>query len=114
MDYKSYLHQGLLQTSPTYTDVLNKITEIENLLPPSAAMAGVFTTVDNTRGVWKSPANISLSSVVKPSYNISQKENESLNVDIISGKSINAIRIFSGFRYPGVGSKNFRWKFQRL
>lgn len=99
MDYKSYLHQGLLQTSPTYTDVLNKITEIENLLPPSAAMAGVFTTVDNTRGVWKSPANISLSSVVKPSYNISQKENESLNVDIISGKSINTIRVF-----PGLGT----------
>ncbi len=99
IDDNSYLHQGLLQTSPTYTEVLNKITEIENLLPPSSAMAGVFATVDNTRGVWKSPANISLNSVIKPSYSISQQENESLNVDITSGKSINAIRAF-----PGLGT----------
>jgi hypothetical protein len=70
-----------------------------NLLPPSSAMAGIYTMVDNSRGVWKSPANISLNSVIKPSTNITHDEQENLNVDATSGKSINAIRTF-----PGIGT----------
>ena len=68
---------------------------VVNLLPPSALMAGVFTTVDNTRGVWKAPANVSLAGVVSPSVNISHDEQEDLNVTP-QGKSINAIRAFTG------------------
>ncbi len=95
---KNY-HLGLVATSPTYSNILDKIIEVRNLLPPSAAMAGIYTTVDNSRGVWKSPANISVSSVIKPSVNITHEEQESLNVDALSGKSINAIRTF-----PGIGT----------
>src|SRR5262249_5115338 len=29
-------------------------------LPPAAAMAGIYAAVDNTRGVWKAPANVSV------------------------------------------------------
>ncbi|KZS39763.1 phage tail protein [Aquimarina aggregata] len=93
------LHLGLMATSPTYTNLLDEIREVMNLLPPSAAMAGIYTTVDNNRGVWKSPANISFNSVIKPSANITHDQQENLNVDAISGKSINAIRTF-----PGVGT----------
>ena len=50
-------HQGLIATSPTYANLLAEMTQVVNLLPPSAAMAGLYTMVDNTRGVWKSPAN---------------------------------------------------------
>jgi len=95
----SNYHQGLVATSATYSNILEKVIEVRNLLPPSAAMAGIYTTVDNNRGVWKSPANISVSSVIKPSVNITHDEQEQLNVDALSGKSINAIRTF-----PGIGT----------
>ena len=92
-------HQGLVATSPTYNQLLDEIRTFANILPPSAAMAGIYTMVDNNRGVWKSPANVSLNSVLKPTANITHDEQENLNVDAISGKSINAIRTF-----PGIGT----------
>ena len=58
-------------------------------------MAGVYTMVDNDRGVWKAPANVSLSSVVSPAVEIDSEEQEDLNVTT-QGKSINAIRSFIG------------------
>jgi hypothetical protein len=64
-------------------------------LPPSSTVAGVYAMVDSTRGVWKSPANVSLNGVSAPRVKISDKEQESLNVHP-SGKSINAIRSFAG------------------
>jgi phage tail sheath protein FI len=96
---KRNYHQGLIATSPTYSNLLDEIRAVINLLPPSSAMAGIYTMVDNNRGVWKSPANISLNSVLKPSTNITHDEQENLNVDAVSGKSINAIRTF-----PGIGT----------
>lgn len=65
-------------------------------LPPSGAIAGVYATVDRERGVWKAPANISLSGVIGPVVKINDADQENLNVDAVSGKSINAIRAFSG------------------
>ena len=93
------LHLGLIATSPTYANLLDEITAVINILPASSAMAGIYTTVDNNRGVWKAPANISLNSVVKPTVNITHDDQETLNVDATSGKSINAIRTF-----PGIGT----------
>lgn len=92
-------HQGLIATSPTYANLLDEIKAVMNLQPPSSAMAGIYTMVDNNRGVWKSPANISLNSVIKPSTNITHDDQEDLNVNATSGKSINAIRTF-----PGIGT----------
>ena len=65
-------------------------------LPPSGAIAGVYARVDNQRGVWKAPANVSLNSVSGPVLPISSEQQEGLNVDAISGKSVNAIRTFTG------------------
>ena len=92
-------HLGLLATSPTYADLIDELWSTMNLLPASSAMAGLYTAVDNSRGVWKSPANVSVSNVIKPAVNITHDEQENLNVDAISGKSVNAIRTF-----PGVGT----------
>jgi phage tail sheath protein FI len=58
-------------------------------------MAGVYTMVDNTRGVWKAPANVSLAGVISPTVSISAEQQEDLNVTA-QGKSINAIRAFIG------------------
>lgn len=52
---KNNLHNALLQNLPGYQYIVNKVRERLNLLPPSAAMAGLYTMVDNTRGVWKAP-----------------------------------------------------------
>lgn len=89
------LQQALCVISPLYISILNAMQTKLNLLPPAAAMAGVYTMVDNTRGVWKAPANVSLNAVVTPALNITHDEQEDLNVSS-TGKSINAIRLFSG------------------
>jgi phage tail sheath protein FI len=92
-------HQSLVAASQTYKNVLAEIRSQLNVLPPSGAMAGVYTMVDNARGVWKAPANVSINLVDKPTINISDKEQENLNVDVMAGKSINVIRPF-----PGIGT----------
>ena len=93
---KALLDKVLKGMSPQlYGSVLSVIKDKLNLLPPAAAMAGVYTAVDNDRGVWKAPANVSLNAVVSPSVNITHDDQEDLNVTV-QGKSINAIRPFIG------------------
>ena len=87
--------KSLVAMSPLYKKVMAAIKFKLNQLPPGAAMAGIYTRIDNSRGVWKAPANTSLSAVVSPTVNISHDEQENLNVDT-NGKSINAIRTFIG------------------
>lgn len=65
-------------------------------LPPSGAIAGIYARVDNERGVWKAPANVGVRAVNGPSVKITNDDQENLNVDPTSGKSINAIRTFAG------------------
>lgn len=65
------------------------------VLPPSPALAGIYARVDGERGVWKAPANVSISAIVGPVAKISNDDQGRLNVDD-SGKSINAIRDFTG------------------
>ena len=89
------LHETLLAVSPLYKSILNAIRENINLLPPSAAMAGIYSMVDNQIGVFQSPANVSMGSVSKPAVNINNEEQEDLNLPL-SGKAINAIRTFPG------------------
>jgi hypothetical protein len=89
------LNSALPAVSPAYVKPTTEIKRQLNLLPPAAAMAGVYTMVDNTRGVWKAPANVSLNAVVSPAVNISSDDQEDLNVST-TGKSINAVRSFIG------------------
>lgn len=89
------LHKTLILICPIYTAVLKELKRVLNLLAPSAAMAGIYTMVDNTRGVWKAPANVSVNSVISPALSITSDEQEDLNVPL-SGKAINAIRTFVG------------------
>ena len=66
------------------------------ILPASCAVAGVYVQIDNTRGVWKAPANINIVAVEKPTLNITTIEQERFNVDTTTGRSINTIRSFTG------------------
>ncbi len=87
------LHQALWECSLTYVQVMDEIRNRLNLLPPAAAMAGIWCMVDNNRGVWKAPANVSVSTVVSPVINLTSEEQQQMNVDL-TGKSINVIRDF--------------------
>lgn len=92
---KVILNKTLAAISPVFNTIISSIKKKLNLLPPSAAMAGIYTMVDNTRGVWKAPANVSVAGVISPVVNITHEQQEDLNVTL-SGKSINAIRPFIG------------------
>jgi phage tail sheath protein FI len=65
-------------------------------LSPCAAVAGVYAGVDSTRGVWKAPANVSLNYVTSTSTKITDDDQKDLNIDVVAGKSVNAIRAFVG------------------
>jgi len=84
---------GSLKTTASllYNSVLTQYQGYFITLPPSAAIAGVYCNVDATRGVWKAPANVSLNSVVKASVSVSRNEQDLLNVNDQTGKSVNAI-----------------------
>ena len=65
-------------------------------LPPSSAIAGIYASVDNSRGVWKAPANVSVNAVTAPTIPFTNVEQDQMNVDVTAGKSVNAIRPFIG------------------
>ena len=82
--------------SSTYNKIKSEINKLRVILPPSALIAGVYARVDANNGVWKAPANVSLKYVVKPTVKITNEMQDRLNVDTTAGKSINAIRSFTG------------------
>lgn len=92
----SQLQAALLVASPLYMQIVNIVLAEANILPPSGAMAGVYTVNDNMEGVWNSPANTSIVGAVSLPINLSDSQQANLNVDAVSGKSINAIRSFPG------------------
>ncbi len=96
-DTRKLLAQNTLYSSHTIIgNIVSAIQKNFSLTPPSGAVAGVYALVDNNRGVWKAPANVSISSVIGPSVLITNDTQDDLNVDVEAGKSINAIRAFTG------------------
>ena len=63
--------------------------DTEILIPPSGHMAGIWARNDDTRGVWKAPANEVLRGALDLEYQMTTGEQEILNP-----VGINAIRAF--------------------
>lgn len=78
-----------------YHQVKAAIERHKVVLPPGAVVAGVYARVDSTRGVWKAPANVSVSGINKPVVKVDNDAQDDLNVHS-TGKSVNAIRSFTG------------------
>jgi phage tail sheath protein FI len=87
--------QQMLTRHSFLKGITDKLKEKLRTIPPSGTVAGIYAQVDNNRGVWKAPANISVASIIGPAVKIDNKEQEDLNVST-TGKSINAIRSFTG------------------
>lgn len=62
-------------------------------IPPSGAICGIYALTDNTRGVWKAPANETIAGAISLKYDVNQGAQDNLNP-----KGVNAIR-----RFPGRG-----------
>jgi phage tail sheath protein FI len=92
--------QALSSFKSTATAVYNQakaaLDSQRVVLPPSAAVAGIYARVDREQGVWKAPANVGVLSVLGPVTKINDEDQKGLNVEPNSGKSINAIRAFVG------------------
>lgn len=80
--------------SVLYHQIKKEISLLKVVLPPSAAMAGVYGRIDATRGVWKAPANVNLNYILGPTEKVSDHEQSDMNVN--DAGSVNAIRAFTG------------------
>ena len=100
LDVSSQPDVTLAALKSTDTSLYNQIKAALALqrvvLPPSGAVAGLYAATDRQRGVWKAPANVSLAATIGPVVKITNNDQEDLNVDTTAGKSINAIRAFTG------------------
>lgn len=85
----------LFAQHPFFKAVFERVRKEMSQQPPSGAVAGVYALTDRSRGVWKAPANVSLRGVIAPAYKLTDQEQDSLNIHE-TGKSINAIRAFTG------------------
>lgn len=68
-------------------------TGVKTLVPPGAAACGIYALTDNTRGVWKAPANVTVAGAIDLEYDINTGRQEVLNP-----RGVNCIR-----RFPGRG-----------
>ncbi len=97
--------QTLIDNIPFYSNLLKAIQSKATEIPPSGAIAGIYCATDNSRGVWKAPANVSLSYVDGVTNQYSTSELDSLNIDANAGKSINAIRPITGSGIMVMGAR---------
>ena len=79
-----------------YNQIKLELSKLTVKMPPSTAVAGIYAAVDSSRGVWKAPANVSVAYTKAATIAISNDAQTSMNVDPVSGKSVNAIRYFTG------------------
>jgi hypothetical protein len=98
-------NKNLIYASRTYKTMVKHGLVEANLLPPGGAMAGVISRTDNEVGPWQAPANTSIADVSDLPIRLSEAQQGILNVDAVSGKSINAIRFFKSLGFLVWGAK---------
>ncbi|WP_228458143.1 phage tail sheath C-terminal domain-containing protein [Chryseobacterium schmidteae] len=86
---------NLISNIPLFSIIVSKLSQSMNTVPPSGAIAGIYAQTDATRGVWKAPANVSVNGIIGLTDDINDKDQENMNIHE-TGKSINAIRKFTG------------------
>lgn len=96
----SRLKQGRPHANPRlhtgYALLKQAVVAYLNTLPASPALAGIYASTDQSRGVWKAPANVPLNGATGLTLPLHDIDQEGLSTDPQAGKSINAIRSFAG------------------
>ncbi len=75
----------------TYNSIVRAVETHKVVVPPSGAVAGVYSQVDHTRGVWKAPADLHITSAVCPAVEVFQQDQQNMKADTEAGISINAL-----------------------
>ena len=94
-EFLLFEENNIVSQIPFYSAIVAKLSQSMNTVPASGAIVGIYAQTDNTRGVWKSPANVSINGIIGLSDDINDSEQQEMNIHE-SGKSINAIRKFTG------------------
>lgn len=93
-----------------WVKVFDPLTKNSAAIPPSGSVAGIFARSDNSRGVWKAPANEVVSSCVGLDCTYTAGEQ-----DILNPRGVNLIRSFPGQGIKVWGartlSSNGQWKY---
>ena len=95
ISHEALAEAQLFSEHPFFKRVFDHLNLSLKRLPPSGSMAGIYSATDQSRGVWKAPANIRLNATLGPVIEIDDHDQENLNVHT-TGKSINVIRPFRG------------------
>ena len=94
-DFLLFEENNLVSQIPFYEAIVAKLSQSMNTVPASGAVVGIYAQTDNTRGVWKSPANVSVNGIIGLTDDVNDAEQQDMNIHE-TGKSINAIRKFTG------------------
>ncbi|MEL6538746.1 MAG: phage tail sheath family protein, partial [Bacteroidota bacterium] len=89
-------HAALMMASKRYKKLISIVQAQSNIMPPSGCLAGIWAQTDSNFGVFRAPANVAPMGVNDLTLPITDAQQENLNVDAVTGKSVNAIRYFNG------------------
>ncbi len=110
VDYRNIFDSACAAMYHPWVKVFDPLTRNTAAIPPSGSVAGIYARSDNSRGVWKAPANEVVSSCAGLDANYTTGEQ-----DILNPKGVNLIRSFpgQGIRVWGARtlSSNPQWKY---
>lgn len=87
------VHAALCTASPRYRQVMQEALKQANVVPPAAAMAGVYARNDGERGVQHAPANVAIRAADSATVTLLQHEQDDLSTPR-DGIAVNPIRAF--------------------
>lgn len=91
IEYRNFFDSDFAAMYHPWIKVSDPVTKNIAIIPPSGSVAGVYARTDNTRGVYKAPANETISACVGLNCNYTNGEQ-----DILNPKGVNLIRAFAG------------------
>ena len=91
VDHRNIFDSASAAMYHPWVKVFDPLTKNTVAVPPSGSVAGIYARTDNTRGVWKAPANEVVSACVGLDANYTTGEQ-----DILNPKGVNLIRSFPG------------------
>lgn len=86
-------NQYLINALPLLGTIQQVLADKLNVVPPSGALAGIWTLNDANHGVWSAPANMALNQVVQPKVSLNEAQQAGYNVPL-NGNAIDILREF--------------------